>query len=193
MKKFIGVLALLVMPVLAFAAQTPTDRVKLGVADIISIATNNTLDAQQKKQSLGDVIEAHVDFQASAQRVLGKYWRDATDEEKREFIGLLKSVLVDTYIVLLEKYDNQTVVFTGESIKKDVYATVDTEIKSKDLVIPVSYQLYKRGDDWRIYDFVAEGISMIRSFSNDYASTLKKDGVSGLNAALKAKLTADKG
>lgn len=188
MKSVIFSLLMLALPSFAFAAQTPTERVKLGVADIISIASDKALSAEQKKQSLGEVIGKHVDLQASAQRVLGKYWRDATDDEKRQFIGLLKGVLVDTYIVLLEKYDNQTVEYTNETIKKEVYGTVDTIIHAGDTDIPVSYQLYKRNDDWKIYDFVAEGLSMIRSFSNDYQSTLRKGGVSELNTALAAKL-----
>ena len=179
---------MLVMPSLALASQEPTARVKLGVADIINIASDSTLSVEQKKQSLSDVIEKHVDIQASAQRVLGKYWRKASDTEKRQFMVLLKGVLVDTYIVLLEEYDNQTVNYTSETIKKKVYASVDTEIHTKDKIIPVSYQLYQRNDQWKIYDFVAEGLSMIRTFSKDYQSTLKRSGVSGLNEALTAKL-----
>lgn len=188
MKSIIALIIILVMPSVALAAQGPTDRVKLGVSDIISIASDSALSVEQKKQSLSDVIEKHVDIQASAQRVLGKYWREASDSEKRQFMVLLKGVLVDTYIVLLEKYDNETVAYTGETIKKKVYATVDTDIHTKDNIIPVSYQLYQRNDEWKIYDFVAEGLSMIRTFSKDYQSTLKKSGVSGLNEALAAKL-----
>ncbi|MBB1323190.1 MULTISPECIES: ABC transporter substrate-binding protein [Shewanella] len=188
MKSIIALIIMLVMSSVALAAQGPTDRVKLGVSDIISIASDSALSVEQKKQSLSDVIEKHVDIQASAQRVLGKYWREASDSEKRQFMVLLKGVLVDTYIVLLEKYDNETVAYTGETIKKKVYATVDTDIHTKDNIIPVSYQLYQRNDEWKIYDFVAEGLSMIRTFSKDYQSTLKKSGVSGLNEALAAKL-----
>lgn len=188
MKSIIALIIMLVMPSVALAAQGPTERVKLGVSDIISIASDSALSVEQKKQSLSDVIEKHVDIQASAQRVLGKYWREASDSEKRQFMVLLKGVLVDTYIVLLEKYDNETVAYTGETIKKKVYATVDTDIHTKDNIIPVSYQLYQRNDEWKIYDFVAEGLSMIRTFSKDYQSTLKKSGVSGLNEALAAKL-----
>ncbi|GGP75314.1 MlaC/ttg2D family ABC transporter substrate-binding protein [Shewanella ulleungensis] len=188
MKSIIFLLMILVMPSLALAAQEPTERVKLGVADIIGIASDSALSVEQKKQSLSDVIEKHVDIQASAQRVLGKYWRQASDTEKRQFMVLLKGVLVDTYIVLLEQYDNQTVDYTSETIKKKVYASVDTEIHTKENIIPVSYQLYQRNNEWKIYDFVAEGLSMIRTFSNDYKSTLKKSGVSGLNEALATKL-----
>jgi phospholipid transport system substrate-binding protein len=187
MKSIIFLIMTLVMPSLGFAAQEPTARVKLGVADIIDIASDSALSVEQKKQSLSAVIEKHVDIQASAQRVLGKYWREASDTEKRQFMVLLKGVLVDTYIVLLEQYDNQTVDYKSETIKKKVYATVETEIHTKKNIIPVSYQLYQRNNEWKIYDFVAEGLSMIRTFSNDYKSTLKKSGVTGLNEALAAK------
>ena len=170
------------------AADTPTERVQAGVKDIIDIATDAELDITQKREKLAGVINTHVDLQASAQRVLARYWRTATKEEKREFLKLFRSLLVNTYINLLDEYNDQVVAYKDEQIKKKVYAIVETEIQSPDVVIPVSYRLYYRDNDWKIYDFVAEGISMIRSFSNDYQSTLKSSGVSGLNKALEQKL-----
>lgn len=190
MKKLLSVLLVMGFAFSVQAADNPTERVKAGVQDIISIAADAELDITQKREKLAGVINTHVDLQASAQRVLARYWRTATKEEKREFLKLFRSLLVNTYINLLDEYDNQVVAYKDEQIKKKVYAIVDTEIQSPDVVIPVSYRLYYRDNDWKIYDFVAGGISMIRSFSNDYQSTLKSKGVSGLNQALEEKLKA---
>ena len=49
MKSIIFLIMMLVMPSLALAAQEPTERVKLGVTDIISIASNSALSVEQKK------------------------------------------------------------------------------------------------------------------------------------------------
>lgn len=188
MKKLLSAVFALGLVFSVQAADTPTERVQAGVKDIIDIATDAELDITQKREKLAGVINTHVDLQASAQRVLARYWRTATKEEKREFLKLFRSLLVNTYINLLDEYNDQVVAYKDEQIKKKVYAIVETEIQSPDVVIPVSYRLYYRDNDWKIYDFVAEGISMIRSFSNDYQSTLKSSGVSGLNKALEQKL-----
>lgn len=187
MKKLLVACWMLVAPV-AMAVQTPTERVEAGVADIIRVATNSEQTTAQKRAELESIIQQHVDLQAAAQRVIAQHWKRASKEDKKAFLVLFRKVLVNTYINLLNQYDNQEISFKGEQIKKQKYATVDTEINNKGVVTPVSYRLFFRNDDWRIYDFVAEGISMIRSFSNDYKATLKKEGLAGLNKALEAKL-----
>ena len=75
-----------------------------------------------------------------------------------------------------------------EEIKKEKYASVDTIVVSGGKEIPVTYQLLNRGEEWKIYDFIAEGISLVRSYSTDYQSILRRDGITGLNKQLSEKL-----
>ena len=89
---------------------------------------------------------------------------------------------------LLNKYTNEKVEYLKESIKKKKYAKVATQIVMSDKKIPVTYKLIFRKNQWRIYDFSAEGVSMVSTYINDYKSTLKRSGLSGLNEILKVKL-----
>lgn len=186
--------AFLLQSSLAFASanEAPKKVVEQAVDDIISVASDKALSKEQKIQGLDKAIDTHVDISASGLRVLAKYARGADKAEVKEFLGLYKQVLINTYSVLLEKYENEKVLFEDAEIKKKKYATVDTTIISGDKKIPVSYRLVFRKETWKIYDFVAEGISMTRSFSQQYQKTLKKEGIAGLNKQLAQKLSETK-
>jgi phospholipid transport system substrate-binding protein len=190
MKKVILLLVTLIFSASSSAAEanTPTERVKAAVEDILAIAQDNALPSEQKYENLGLAIKSHVDLQAASQRVIAKHWRKATKEQKIEFMGLFRQVLTNTYGKLLETYTNEEVRFENEKIKKEKYASVDTIVISGGKQIPVTYQLLKRGENWKIYDFVAEGISLVRSYSTDYQSVLRKGGIESLNKQLADKL-----
>jgi len=52
----------------------------------------------------------------------------------------------------------------------------------------VSYRMQSHGDGWRIYDVIAEGVSLIANYRAQFDSIIKKSGVSGLTAALEENL-----
>lgn len=187
MKKLVLGICFLFTSVVCMA--TPKQVAEQAVADILAIAQNKSLDAEVRKTQLEDVIKKYVDLQAASQRVLATHWRKASKEEKVEFMRVFRKVLTSTYFNLLQQYENEKVIFGEEKIKKKKYATVESVVLSGGKEIPVSYQLLLRDDTWKLYDFVAEGISMIRSFNTDYAGQLRKDGVSGLSKALEQKIT----
>lgn len=174
-------------------ATTPTQVAEKAVNEILQIAQAKEISAQQRKSQLEAVIKNYVDLQAASQRVLAVHWKKASNEEKREFMLVFRRVLTNTYFVLLQKYENEKVVFGEETIKKEKYATVESIVLSGGKEIPVNYRLLFRKDKWKLYDFVAEGISMVRSFSGDYKSILRSKGVAGLTQQLEAKLAETEG
>jgi phospholipid transport system substrate-binding protein len=178
---------------LAFGSQayaaTPIETLTVVVNELLGIMSNASLSSEEKKNQLHTMVDNSTDMQATAQRVVGPAWKQAGVEDKKEFIALFKQVLVNTYFSLLESYTNETVSYLSESIKKENYASVKTNIVSGDKLIPVEYRMIFR-DTWKIYDMSPEGISMVRSYGSDYKNIVKKEGLAGLNAALKAKLAA---
>lgn len=187
MKKILLASLLLLVSWSSFS-NTPTEAVEQGVGEILKIAQAKELSAEQRLSQLEVVINNYVDLQAASQRVLAVHWKKASSEEKKEFVAVFGKVLTQTYFNLLEKYENEKVIFGKEEIKKEKFATVDSKIISGGKEIPVEYRLYFRNGKWKLYDLIPEGISMIRSFSSDYKGILRKEGVSGLSAQLKAKV-----
>lgn len=176
---------------IAFASNShavaPTDSLRVTVDALIETMANQELESAAKREQVYELIDASVDMQATAQRVVGPAWKSAEIVDKKEFIELFKQVLVNTYFSLLEGYSDETVEYLEETIKKERYATIKTNILQREKKIPVDYRMIYR-DAWKIYDMSPEGISMVRSYSSDYKSVIKKDGLPGLNRALREKL-----
>jgi phospholipid transport system substrate-binding protein len=191
MKKIIFAAILLGTSFLGFAqeAATPTATAEEAITKIIAIAQNKEIPAEERKEKLEALIKQYVDLQAVAQRVLSVHWRKASREEKVAFIGLFRQVLTNTYAALLDEYNNEKVDFISEEIKKERFAEVKSIILSEGKEIPVNYLLLNRKGQWKLYDFVAEGISLVRSYTTEYKSILRKGGVSALNTALEEKLS----
>lgn len=169
---------------------TPTSSLTEAVNLFVSVAGNKALSLEEKKVSITKIVKEKMDLPVVSKRVVSRYWKKASKEDKKEFISLFTQVIVNTYASLLNQYNNEEVEYLKEEIKKGKYAKVNTNIVLADKKIPVNYKLLLRNDQWRIYDFSAEGVSLISTYTNDYKATLKRSGLAGLNEVLKKKVAA---
>ena len=88
-------------------------------------------------------------FEEMAQRALAQHWQKRTPAEKKEFTTLFGELLERSYINKIESYTGeQTVLYTKETIDKDGYASVRTEIVVKrDVNVEVDYRLLRHNDN----------------------------------------------
>lgn len=135
----------------------------------------------------------YIDYRFSAFKVLGKYFRDASKEELTEFVSVFREYLITTYAVGLGYYDDQTVLFepTTEVDSKDTHVVVRAIVKDNDrpdIKIAFSVRKDKRTNQWRAYDMVAEGISMLSSKSSEFESILRQEGIQVVIDLMKDKI-----
>ena len=193
MKNSLLALLLTIFTLISFVSKaeagTPTSSLTEAINLFLDVAGNTALSAEDKKNRITEIVKDKVDLPVVSQRVISRYWKKASKDEKKEFIALFTQVIVNTYASLLNEYTNQEVEYLKEEIKKGKYAKVKTNIVLTDKKIPVNYKLLLRKNKWRIYDFSAEGVSLISTYTNDYKSTLKRGGWAGLNEILRKKVT----
>ena len=137
------------------------------------------------------------DRKYSGQLVMGKYWRDASPEERERFITGLYRKLLRTYgdAILNYRSDQLTIVGTRGDLAEGK-VMVDSEVKLDDgTPVPVSYRLRrsKSSGDWLIYDVVVEGISYVANYRKQYASEFRNKGVKGVLADLEGGGDAGEG
>src|SRR5262245_27049977 len=95
-----------------------------------------------------------------------------------------------SYSNTLKRYSkDSTVSVEQERIEGDL-AEVQTRISSPARSAPFSvvYRLHPAGDGWLIYDVVAENVSLVQIYRNQFARIMAKSSGAGLLEALKQKI-----
>jgi len=190
LKHIIHVLVLGFMLTLAAstqAEQSPMLSVQTTVDAILGILTNAEIDREQKRAEMRDIINKRFDFRAMSQRTLATNWKKASKDEQKQFVGLFAQLIQNSYIGKVEAYTSETVEYPAEKIKGK-RAVVDTLIITSSKEIPVNYKLYLKKAEWRVYDVIIEGVSLISSYRSTYQEIVKKEGFPGLFVKMEAKL-----
>lgn len=167
---------------------TATDAVKVAVEALVSVAEQKDMSTEEKKQEFERILEDNFDFKVMSVSIVAQYWKKSDKADQERFIELFKQTMVNTYFDLFQQYTNEKVLFLDEKIRKEKYAVIKTEVESQGKKIPVTYKAILRGNKWRAYDFIVEGVSLVRSYNDNYKSFLKRDGLAGLNLELEKKL-----
>ena len=119
----------------------------------------------------------HFDTAYSARLVLGKHWRDASEDQRKRFVNAFYQSLLRNYGSALVDFTSDRMKFLPAQVDGDS-ATVRTEIKrSNGTRIPVNYSLRKVDGEWKAWDVVIEGISYVKSFREDFGAEIDQKGL----------------
>ncbi|WP_404393004.1 phospholipid-binding protein MlaC [Pseudoalteromonas phenolica] len=133
----------------------------------------------------------YVDYKYAAYRVLGSYIQkvrtmtDAAEKKQaveniKTFIDVFQRYLVATYAGVFTQYKNQKVEF-GEArdFEGDDVAVVKTRIVEPGKPdIKIDFKVRKGKDnEWRAYDMMAEGISLLDAKQTELHGVLRQQGI----------------
>jgi phospholipid transport system substrate-binding protein len=133
----------------------------------------------------------YVDYKYAAYRVLGSYIqkvRTMTDpaekkqavEHIKTFIDVFQRYLVATYAGVFTQYKNQKVEFgEAKDFEGDDVAIVKTRIIEPGKPdIKIDFKVRKdKSNEWRAYDMMAEGISLLDAKQTELHGVLRQQGI----------------
>lgn len=145
---------------------------------------------QARIDKVREVLLPQFDSQEIAKRTLGTYWRDRTEEQKKEFTQLFTQLVERTYSGTLDRYNPDVKFFFDQERVEDDFAEVDTRILDpvQNKTFAVSYRLHKVNGKWLIYDIVAENVSLVRNYRNQFTRILSKSSYENLVQTIQSKL-----
>jgi len=135
---------------------------------------------------LEEVIGKRFDYAEMGKRTLGRHWKKLTEKQQVEFVALFQRFLSNSYSGNVDGYAGEQVKYLKERRKGD-FAEVQTKIISKKLRIPLDYRLLKKSNEWRVYDVVIDGVSLVKNFRGQFSRIIKSSSYQGLIQKLRAK------
>lgn len=185
---FISICLMLSMFSFASASEV-TDRLRSTIETVIDIVKSEKFNGDEKarREAMRLAIDPQFHYEQMSMLSLAKNWNSRTLEEKEDFVRLFKKLLENSYASKLENYSDEQINFVDEVIKGK-YALVKTEIVRKDGTMDVDYKLIREKSQWKVYDFVIEGVSMIKNYRSQFSRIIKKESFEGLKKKMNTKI-----
>ena len=190
MKRKVVILVILLLPLLASTApaqdlEKPEDIILATVDNVIAriTAEREMLDAQPETvyNLINDLIIPVFDFNNMSRWILGKYWKQASEEQRNVFTTEFKDLLVRTYAKAVLGFSNERVVLLDtQTNPKNNMVKVNTEIISDAGVTPVNYYMHISDGSWKVVNVAFEGISLVETYRKSFASVIRNDGLESL-------------
>lgn len=128
----------------------------------------------------------HFDFTQMTRLALGKNWARATPEQRQRLTDEFRTLLVRTYSTMLANVANYKIDFKPLRMRPDDEdVTVSMEIiRPGASPIIIDYRVEKQASGWKVYDVLADGVSLVTVYRNSFNAEVRKGGIDGLIAAL---------
>lgn len=129
--------------------------------------------------SMDEELREFVDFRRIAARVMGRYARQTSPEQRDEFVVKFKRSLFDSYAQALVSADDFSIEVKGAEINDSNAdrASVEMEVQTASgNRYPVTYSMYKNGDGrWMMENVIVEGINIGLAFRDRFAQEMEQN------------------
>ena len=194
-KTYIGLGVIL----LAIAVLLPYDVLAAGAKDTVEAQINKMLtkmkspefkglDRSAKIDEITTIINDIFDWQELSRRTLGREWKKFSPDQQKEFVSLFEKLLQDIYADRILAYTSDKIEFGKETELKKGLVEVESYIITTDgTKVPLFYRLTNKTEQWRVYDVVIEGVSMVKNYRGQFREILSKKKPEDLLQTLREK------
>jgi phospholipid transport system substrate-binding protein len=182
---------LLILP-LQVNAEGAKDTVQGQVNKIVAKLQDPAFKAQPRDVKIVEVrkiINQIFDYNELSRRTLGREWSKFKPEQQKEFIDLFSQLLENVYADRVLAYTHEQIDFGKETELKKGRVEVESQIITVDnKKVPLFYRTINKGGQWRVYDVVIEGVSMVKNYRGQFRQILSKKSPEDLLQTLREKV-----
>ena len=141
---------------------------------------------ERRREQVRIVVADLFDFEEISRRALTRHWALLNTAERAEFTRLFGELLEHAYLVGLDDYSGEKLVWTGETVD-DGFASVRSKVLTRRGEMPLEYRLHLRDGHWRVYDLMIDGMSSVSMYRSQFERILRAESFGGLLERLRRK------
>ncbi|WP_420064573.1 phospholipid-binding protein MlaC [Pectobacterium colocasium] len=133
----------------------------------------------------------YVQVRYAGALVLGRYYKDATPAQRDAYFKAFEAYLEQAYGQALAMYNGQTYQIApeqplGNTDIVSIRVTIIDNGGRPPVRLDFQWRKNSKTGNWQAYDMIAEGVSMITTKQNEWATILRQKGVDGLTQQLES-------
>jgi phospholipid transport system substrate-binding protein len=194
---------LLLLPLVSQANAQPWQEasgvMEQATRDMLAIVEDETLrqpeNLDQMMNEVERVISPVVDFPYIAKRVMGKYYRRASEEEMARFTEVFKTTLLRTFakaVVGFEFEGYEIVPPDADSPEADKQVVTVNVSSGNGQTYVLVYYMLKQDDRWTLVNVMVDGVNLRLTFKNQFADLYQRhDSISAVIDSWESQVSVD--
>lgn len=195
-KQLVGLTMMTVMAIFVFplhvSAGTPQQIIEAQVNKVLDVLREPTSEGESgkkaKEEKIWSIFDSIFDYTELSKRTLSRNWKKLNGDQQKEFEELFRKLLGNVYMDRILAYKDEKVAFERETMLSEDKAEVQTKILTSTKEIPMNYRMIANNDQWKVYDVIIEGVSMIKNYRSQFNDILAKKPPEELLKILRKKV-----
>ena len=154
---------------------------KSSIGKVFTVMLDEEMTIDQKKSKVIEITNAAFNYPLMAKLSLGKaHWSKFRTKQREEFTSLFTELFRSFYVDKLDLFSNEEVIFQPANAVQEKKVQIPTILLSKGKKYSILYKMSNTKDEWKIYDVIIEGVSLIHTYRSQYNHILESGGVEDL-------------
>ncbi|RKS84701.1 phospholipid transport system substrate-binding protein [Orbus hercynius] len=208
LKKIMMVTLLFFVPVVIAAPnnnENPYKQMEVAADQIFSSINNQAEKIKRNPEILREIVKQdllpHIQTKYAGALVLGSYYKSATPAQRDAYFAAFENYLIQAFSQALSMYKGQQYQIeqakdlTGKNMVSIRVLLINADANQAPIRLDFQWRKNTVSGEWKAYDLIAEGVSMITTKQTEWATILRTDGIDALtkqlNSLAKQKIDLD--
>lgn len=176
--------------------QNPYQQMQIAADEIFTTMNNQSVKIKTNPEILKEIVKKdllpHIQVKYAAALVLGNYYKSATPAQRDAYFAAFENYLIQAFAQALSMYNGQQYQIeaakdlTGKNIIAIRVLLLSPDAKQSPIRLDFQWRKNSISGEWKAYDLIAEGISMITTKQSEWSTILRTEGIDGLTKQLKS-------
>ncbi|MWN32590.1 MULTISPECIES: phospholipid-binding protein MlaC [unclassified Gilliamella] len=178
----------------AFAENDPYKEMQVSADKLFSTMNSQSAALKSNPNKLKEIVRKdllpYVQVKYAGALILGNYYKSATEAQRTAYFTAFENYLVQAFAQALSMYNGQTYQvespkdLTGKTLISIRVLLNQPDKNQQPLRIDFQWRKNSVTGEWKAYDLIAEGVSMITTKQNEWSTILRQDGIDALTKQL---------
>lgn len=154
----------------------------------VEVLHSPSVSPEMRDSAFRDLLRENFDIRRIGAYVLGPYWDEANEQERRDYLNAFSEYVVKTYSAVLTDYSGEGLKVTSEKRLAKSYTIVRTRIDEPGgKSVGADWYVRSGKGELKIFDVKVDGISLATTQRSQLMSVMRRKGFDGLIKVLQAR------
>ncbi len=143
----------------------------------IGFMANKELNGETRKKEFRKMLEENFDMKTIGRFALGKYWRQASKDQQKEYLVLFENMIVNVYSRRFGEYNGEKFEVLSSRAQGTSDAIVASQIvPANGSPIAIDWRVRKKDGHFVVIDIIVSGVSMALTQRSDFSAVIQRGG-----------------